>query len=234
MFLGITGWVLALGLAVVFLPRIYRRLIVKFPFIREEQRNRALENRKALLAASAWKDPRPLNLFAGDSQIELGDWYAFFAGEYAIRNCGLSGATIQEVTDLVTAVPDRNPASVILMCGINDLSRNNPIDRCIADYSALLKATRALQPAKVFVLSVMPVRESSLDRNSKWLNREVDSLNVRLRALCEKERVKFVDVNGVMTDGSGALGDKWTEDGLHLNAAGYRTLAECIRRHVLG
>ncbi|MGD1017994.1 MAG: GDSL-type esterase/lipase family protein [Verrucomicrobiia bacterium] len=192
-----------------------------------------VESKKARIGAVTWKDSRPLHILAGDSHIEMGDWYELFDGSCAVRNCGLSGATIQDVTVLVSAVPDRNPESVVLMCGINNLGRHDSVQTCASDYEKLLVTTRsALKPQKIIVLSVMPVRQSPVDINSRKLNDEVLALNERLRELCRLHNAVFVNVSAAVMNASGGLSDELTSDGLHLNQEGYRRIAPVVQNYL--
>ena len=223
------GWCLAAILACHVLPRLYDRLIINLPSVRRENWDRVVESRKARIAAVTWKDPRPLQILAGDSHIEQGDWYELFDGACAVRNCGLSGATIQDVTTLVTAVPDRNPESVVLMCGINNIGRHDSVQICASDYEKLLVATRSfLKHREIIVLSIMPVRQSPVDQNSRKMNDEVFALNERLKELCRRHDAVFVNVSAAVTNASGGLSDELTSDGLHLNREGYRKIATVV------
>jgi lysophospholipase L1-like esterase len=228
----LAGWILAVMLAIGITPHLVHRLMVKMPPLQRAEWNRVMEQKKAQLAAGRWADSRPLHLLFGDSEIELGRWYDLFGGRFAVRNCGLSRATIKDVTELVKALPDEQPESVILMCGINNLFRIGPAD-CIGDYEQLLEQTRRrLQPRKILVLSVMPVRESPRDRSSARTNERVRAFNVLLQELCRQQHAHFVNVNEAVADAQGALAGSLTMDGLHLNDAGYQKVASVIRREL--
>ena len=105
---GCAGWFLAVLLACLILPRIWNRIFLKLPSIQREQWVRVMADKKRELALP-WRDTRPLIVIAGDSQIELGDWYGLFGGAFAIRNGGLSRAKIEDVTSLVSSLGDPNP-----------------------------------------------------------------------------------------------------------------------------
>ena len=225
----LAGWCLAGILACFILPRLYHRLIAKLPSTQRSNWNQVLESRKAELAAP-WKDSRPLNIFAGDSHIEFGNWYELFGGACAVRNCGLACATIQDVTGLVTAVPDRNPETVVLMCGNNNIARKDSVQFCADNYEKLLLATRTfLKPRKIIVLSVMPVRQSPADPNGREMNVRLFALNEHLKELCQLHNAVFVNVNDAVADAGGGLSDELTDDGLHLNKKGYKKIAAIIR-----
>jgi lysophospholipase L1-like esterase len=223
-----TGWLLAMLLSCWAAPRIYHRLIFHFPAAQKEDWDQTLAEKERELS-SRWHDSRPLIILAGDSQIELGDWYDFFGGAWAMRNCGLSRAKIADVTRLVSAIGDSRPKMVVLMCGINSLGGHESLDSCLHDYEDLLLAVRAhLQPESILVLSVMPVRESAADRASHQFNAEINEFNTKLAACCRQHQVDFLNVNPAVADTNGGLAAELTVDGLHLNREGYRRLARLM------
>jgi lysophospholipase L1-like esterase len=223
-----TGWLLALLLSIWAAPRIYHRLIVNFSLHQGKNWNQILTDKKRELS-SYWQDPRPLVILAGDSQIEMGNWYDLFSGEWAVRNCGLSQAKISDVTEIVSAIGDQHPKTVILMCGINNLGAHESPEACLLEYEDLLAGVRShLQPETVIALSVMPVRESAVDRASHELNMRINQFNVSLAAFCGQHQVVFLNVNPAVAAPNGGLADRLTSDGLHLNPDGYRRMAQVI------
>jgi len=180
-----------------------------------------------------WQDTRPLVIFAGDSEIELGNWYDYFSGAFAVRNCGLSSAKISDVTELVSVIDDPHPRAIILMCGINNLLRHDSPEASLGDYTNLLSVTQSrLHPNFILALSVMPVRESALDRHAHEVNEIVKNFNAKLAAWCQRQNVRFLDVSSAVADTRGGLAEELTSDGLHLNRAGYRQLAAIIQPHL--
>jgi len=229
---GLAGWLLALALGCWATPRLYHQFITHVPSLRRENWQQTLMERQRELAVP-WQDRRPLVLLAGDSHIEYGNWYALFAGGWAVRNCGLASATIADVTALVSAIGDPHPRMVVLMCGVNNLWTRPSIDVVINDYERLLNTVRShLHPESIIVLSIMPLRESRLDRASHEFNMHVAQFNVALKACCLQHQVMFLNVNPAVTDARGGLAEGFTVDGLHLNAAGYGRLAGMMAPHL--
>jgi lysophospholipase L1-like esterase len=223
-----TGWLLAALLGVWAAPRVYERLISQLPGAQRENWNRTLAEKKREVSAR-WLDQRPLVVLAGDSQIAFGNWHELFAGAWAVRNCGLAGAKIADVADLVSAIGEPHPKIVLLMCGVNNLGQRDNLETCRRDYEALLAAVRArLQPESILVLSVMPVRASAVDGAGRKFNVTVRQFNAALEICCRQHQVNFLDVNPAVADANGGLASELTVDGLHLNAEGYRRLAGII------
>jgi lysophospholipase L1-like esterase len=223
-----SGWLLAIALACYILPRAAHWLYLSFPSVQREDWQRTFAQKRQELSVP-WKDSRPLIIIAGDSQIEMGDWYQLLGGSYAVRNCGLSRAKISDVTDLISAIADRNPKEVVLMCGINNLGSHDSVESCGKDYEQLLLKTRSmLNPNKIIVLSVMPVRESAVDRKSHDVNGQVVNFNHELESICKRDQARFVDLGATMSDNCGGLAPMLTTDGLHPNFQGYRKIAAVL------
>ena len=222
---GVTGWLLVLGLSGWAAPRIYHRFFVNPSVVQQEILRQTLVEKQRELSLPWW-DHRPLLVLAGDSQIEFGDWYNLFAGNWAVRNGGLARAKIADVTQLVSAINVQPTQTVVLLCGINNLGAGEKLADCLRDYESLLATVRShLQPESIMVLSVMPLRESLIDRSTHEFNLNVGRFNAALKTYCELQHVLFLNINPAVTDARGGLADWLTADGLHLNAAGYRQLA---------
>ena len=223
-----SGWLLAILLAGAVLPRLYHRLWLTFPSVQNENWTLALDEKKREFAVR-WGDVRPLTIMAGDSQVEQGDWYGLFGGSIAIRNCGLSRAKIGDVTNLISAINDRNPEKIVLQCGVNNLCGGDPVESCIKDYEQLISTSRALlHPRKIIVLSVMPVRESRFDQASRQVNRQIMAFNQKLENTCGRQQAQFVDISRAVAANQGGLSARLTSDGLHLNHEGYQRIAALL------
>ena len=223
-----TGWLLFFVLASLVLPRVCRHFHVQLPALQGDNWKQIVDSKKATLARP-WLDDRPLIIMAGDSHVEMGDWYGCFGGAFAVRNCGLSRATIEDVTDLVPAIADRNPKACVLICGVNNLLQADSIESCINLYQQLLSVVRStLNPQTILVISVMPLRASALDRDARNANEKIARFDLNLSRLCQKNNTVFVDANPLLVNSAGGLDASLTMDGLHLNQAGYDRVASIL------
>lgn len=223
---SVLGWIFAIAFAGVIVAFISRRFF--FPTHHEQHTSWAetLAKRKEHIASTPWNESRPLHVFLGDSHVEFGQWYDSCAGKHAIRNCGLSMAKISDVTELITTVPDRDLESVLLLCGINNLAGGAPIESSIRDYENLLVATqKRLRPNRLFVISVFPVRALEGKMRSRAINQQVLLFNRSLSNMCSRYNATFIDLIPNIAEGSHQLRKEFTDDGLHLNAAGYRAVS---------
>jgi lysophospholipase L1-like esterase len=170
----------------------------------------------------------------GDSHIEGGDWYQLFNGKLAVQNAGLSRARIEDTAELAAEIPSPSPSTVVVMCGINNLSSSDPVDSCLRKYTALFDTLqKEVHPQALFVLAVLPVRESSADPSRHLLNLEVEKFNQALENLCQSRHIAFLQLNSAVSLPDHGLSPEYTNDGLHLNPVGYRMLAAALLRSVV-
>lgn len=200
----------------------------RLSFVQTESWNHILLARKQDITGHTWMDMRPLNILAGDSHIEMCNWYDAFHGAISIRNCGLSSSRIEHVAELIATVRDRQIDSLLLHCGINNLGRGDSPAACLEQYRKLLDHAALLRPRRIIVIAVMPVRQSPLDARSQALNNEVSKFNGLLDELCRERGVTFADLKEDVVGSSGGLKEEFTHDGLHLNSRGYAAITPRI------
>lgn len=140
----------------------------------------------------------------GDSLTDQGRWGELM--DLRVANRGIDGDTVRMVAARVDELPD---APVFVMIGINDLTAGRSVEAIVADYTILLDRLRDRQ---VIVQSVLGPSEL-----------EVQELNLVLKDLATQRGLRFLDL-------SPSLGHplKYTYDGIHLTAKGYRIWAEEI------
>jgi len=227
-----SGWLLLLILGTLIYPRVYRHFIVRLPSVQQGEWQKTIALKKENLS-QLWLDQRPLILVIGDSHVELGDWYDCFRGAYAMRNCGLSRAKIEEVESLATAIADRNPEAVVLICGFNNLASGDSIDSCMDRYQSLISTVQSkIHPHSIIALPVTPLRASFLDSKAASINKKIALFNLQLAGLCSRDQVNFADVTPALVDERGSLYPEMTIDGLHLNQQGYAQLATVLNRYL--
>jgi len=229
----LTGWLLFFLLSGLVAYRLCSNLILHLQKPASIGWNQILLERKKSLGARSWHDPRPLFIFLGDSHVEGGDWYQLFNGALAIKNAGLSRAKIEDTAELASEIPLPPPKGVIVMCGINNLGNSEPVDSCLRKYTSLINTLQVkIHPQFIFVLSVLPVRESSADPSRHLLNLEVAKFNQALKYLCQSRRIAFLQLNSAVSLPDHGLSPECTNDGLHLNTVGYLKLAAWLLRSV--
>ena len=162
----------------------------------------------------------------GDSLTDWGDWGRLL-GRTDVENLGIAGDTTADVLARLDEVEAARPTQIFVMVGVNDLLRGESVAAVEARYEQLLVELRRLCPhAAIVVQSLLPVHERKLEGALK--NEVVRALNLRLQALAAKHTVAYVHVAAAMEDAHGDLDARYTDDGLHLNDAGYRVWASAI------
>jgi lysophospholipase L1-like esterase len=176
------------------------------------------------------------NYFYGDSLIERWDLkYYFPIAE--IVNIGESGATINDVTSILSNPQNNNDICFVLI-GTNDCikksqsgySEENIFNEFIFDYENLLN-NLSMRINKIYIISLLPIAPSYDNQNylktlypkiNSWLEKRI-SLDPKL---------KFINVYTKFTNSNNYISDTYSQDGLHLNALGYSLLSSTIREYV--
>lgn len=157
-------------------------------------------------------------------------------------NRGVGGETTGQVAgrfdvDALALAPD----AIVISAGLNDLvateflppaERRSAIDKA---FETLVDLSRrgAGRGARVFVATLVPPSRPDLLRLPVWREGVRDSvaeLNGRARAFAARGGVSLVDFAAALGSDDRRTPDAFRADTLHLNAAGYRKLAEALER----
>jgi lysophospholipase L1-like esterase len=160
-------------------------------------------------------------VFLGDSHMEQCEWQELFPS-IKVYNRGIGGeSTLSLVARLPQTFGEATSIQIFLQCGVNDLFAEIPVDSIVANHARILEFAKSrkiiLKPTLVFYLRFKPD-----------LNHRVKILNQKLNELYLSHGIEAIDLNPRITEG-GCLAKNFTNDGIHLNAAGYKIWAEAIR-----
>lgn len=164
-------------------------------------------------------------VMVGDSITAGGRWASHFPG-VRIVNRGVSGDTALNILGRMEGIYQTRPRKALLMFGINDIYNGVPEDRIVQRYDKIV----ALLKARKIEVVIQSTLECTGAVCGEKLAR-VRSLNARLRALAKKRRVRFVDINGLLSDGGG-LKTAFSRDGVHMNGDGYARWYTLLKPHV--
>lgn len=170
-------------------------------------------------------------VFLGDSITEMCEWQEFFP-DTTIRNRGVSGDSTAGVLNRLDQIINLNPSKVFLTIGVNDLQRHYPKEEVISNIKKIVLKLIALTDAKIFLQSILPVREKMLETGIK--NSTIKEVNKALLEICNETGIEFIDNFRLFCDNSGNLAEEFTSDGLHLNGFAYLKWVENIRSKVIG
>lgn len=166
-------------------------------------------------------------MFLGDSLTFAYDWQARFP-DLRIDNRGVLGETSEGLLTNLPHLLTLRPRAIVLMIGINDFATIglrsmsiNDVDKTERNYRAILELCQSAG-AHVVVNAVL---KTNKHLNGVYLQRHVDTLNARLRALASAFACDFIDANEHLSNPEEGLRAQFTYDGVHLTEAAYEVWA---------
>jgi lysophospholipase L1-like esterase len=170
-------------------------------------------------------------LFTGSSSIRFWKTLKEDMEPMQVINRGFGGAHIAHVNhhfdDVVT---DYQPKAIVLFCGTNDIAALKGPKQTIDDFKSFLSKVRANLPGiPVFVIGIKP----SVAR--EYLKAEEMEYNSTISEMSEKDELLFfVDVWEEMLTAEGKPNPSlFVEDGLHINAEGYKIWTRLVRANLI-
>ncbi|PWT78326.1 MAG: hypothetical protein C5B59_01995 [Bacteroidetes bacterium] len=169
-------------------------------------------------------------MFVGNSITEGGNWGKLF-GDSTIINRGISGDVTFGVLKRMDDITKRKPSKLFLIIGINDISKDIP-DVVIADnIRKIIQEIQQKSPStRIFLENILPVNPDVNNFPQHYdKNQHVIATNLLLKDLASKLNVTFIDTYSFFNDGSGKLRKEFTNEGLHINPAGYEAWAQFLK-----
>ncbi|MCL1919364.1 MAG: GDSL-type esterase/lipase family protein [Peptococcaceae bacterium] len=177
-------------------------------------------------------------VFLGDSLTEFFAIDEFFR-DVTTYNRGIYGDTTYGVINrLDESVFNVNPSKVFLLIGANDVNKTKDSHETIAqNIQDIISTIKTNAPETIiYVQSLYPVNRDSPKSNpleiGKLSNKRIVEINSLLASVCETEQVIYLDLFSHLVDDLGNLREEYTIEGLHLNAQGYKAVAELLRQHI--
>lgn len=181
-----------------------------------------------LLAREARK--RADVIMLGDSITQGAQWNEYFP-DVTVFNRGIGGDTTAGVTARLDDVIRERPDHIFLMIGINDILAGRAAEavaRDIMDIAGKIRDSGITPHVQSILYTERRYRH--LSPTSAEVNARIRAANDRLRALCQREDVSYLDVNRALADAEGFLRPGHSLDGLHPNARGYALWVAELRR----
>jgi len=159
-------------------------------------------------------------IMLGDSQTALCEWQELLGDSVRVLNRGISGDYMDGVWGRLDEVLRHKPLKIFLLIGVNDLFFGNKPEAIEARYREIVQKIRRESPDSELILqSVLPVNGAV--RSLPAGNAEIQALNVRIAQIAKDYALPYVDLYSQLTDVSGNLSARFTDDGIHLNGTGY-------------
>lgn len=169
-------------------------------------------------------------IFLGNSITAGVDWSELLDIKYA-RNRGISGDITFGVLERLDEVIEGKPAKVFILIGINDVSRNIPDSIIVANYKKLITRIQQGSPkTKIYFQTLLPVNnEFTQFKNHYNKDQHILYINTEIKKLAQTYGITVIDLYPHFQGKDGKLEKSFTQDGLHLTAAGYKRWAEILK-----
>lgn len=174
--------------------------------------------------------PKGAVLFIGSSTIALWQTLAQDFPRHQVINRGFGGSEPVDATHFADRIVfPYEPAAIFFYSGVNALGAGKSVEQTIADIVEFFEVVHARLPeTRMFFLSFI----GSVDR---WYAREdFAKVNGSVREYCEaRPHMTYIEAFDLALGADGKPRPEcFVEDGLHLNAAGYKLLAERVRPYL--
>lgn len=171
----------------------------------------------------------PDAVFMGNSITEQ---WAKFDPEFFSKNNfvgrGISGQTTAEMlVRFRQDVINLNPKVVVIMAGTNDIAMNNGYiahENILGNIISMCELAEA-NDIKVILCSVPPCAQFRW-RQELQPAEPIRQLNKMIKAYAEAADIVYVDYHSSLATAEGAMPEKWSKDGCHVNLECYRTVME--------
>ena len=169
-------------------------------------------------------------IFLGNSITAGVDWNELLQN-VNVRNRGISGDITFGLLNRLDEVTKGKPARIFILIGINDISRNIPDSVILMNYQRMIDRIQLESPStKIFLQTILPVNNDFPVKAQFNKDEHILYVNQELKKLAEKEKVRVIDLYKEFLGADNKLDKKYTYDGLHLNAEGYKHWAEILKK----
>ena len=169
-------------------------------------------------------------IFLGNSITEGGQWHQLTDNKSRI-NRGIGGDVTFGILNRLDEIISHQPSKIFILIGVNDIGKDFPDVVIINNYKKIIQLLKVKLPStKVYIQSILPVNPlypkfpQHYDKGDHVL-----SVNKLLRELAIAEGVTFINLYPLFLNQAGHLDAKYTTDGLHLNAEGYKVWNEHLK-----
>lgn len=161
----------------------------------------------------------------GDSNARRGRWHRLLP-EIRVGNFGVGGETISEVARRVDQVVASRARTAFILVGVNDLIRGHDPEDAARDLVEILEPLRRHGVGVYFNSLVCGIASKARNSGMPVTScADVLAFNLVARKVTVANGASFIDLTDNLMTGA-ELRPEFTDDGLHLNEAGYRVVAK--------
>ncbi len=157
----------------------------------------------------------------------------FFPGKPYV-NRGISGQTTpQMVVRFQQDVVHLKPALVVILAGTNDIAGNTgpSTPEMIEDNFESMIAIARANNIKVVIASILPADHYAWKPGVQPAE-PIRAMNVRLKAMCAREGLVYLDYYSAMVNANGGLDPELAKDGVHPTAKGYAMMGPLAEKAI--
>ncbi len=212
--------------------RIFLILCLINPFFAKAQKNPIFESEINGINTkydSIWDASRETIVFTGSSSIRMWHNLTELFPEEQIVNTGFGGSQAIDLLGYThELILKYKPKKVFIYQGDNDISSKKKPKEIINTFKDIVgQIKKQNDKIKVVIISAKP----SIARYH--LQSKYKRLNKKLKLLCNKdEQLFFANVWDVMVENRKIKSNLFLNDGLHMNAEGYKLWHNVIKNHM--
>ena len=168
-------------------------------------------------------------IFLGNSITDIGEWAEIWNNK-KVKNRGISGDNTFGVLARLDEVISSAPSKIFIMIGINDIARETPDSIIFSNYKKIVNIIQAQSPStKIFVQSILPTNDNFTEfKRHQHKTERIIAINKLLEQYCVANKITYVDLYSSFLDQDKRLNRQYTNDGLHINGAGYMKWKEIL------
>ena len=175
---------------------------------------------------------KPRVVFFGNSITQI--WYEIrpqFFDSHGFVGRGIGGQTSSELlVRMRQDVIDLHPKTVVILCGTNDIARNNgliSLEHTLGNIISMCELAKA-NHIRPILCSPLPARSFYWNPSITDAPQQIRQLNELIKAYARKKHIRFVDYYSPMVDTDGGLKKGLSDDDVHPNHAGYQIMEPLI------
>ena len=172
-------------------------------------------------------------IILGNSLSDNGRWNEAF-DDANIKNRGIISDVVQGISDRLELVTKGQPKKIFLLIGVNDVSHHLTPDSITTAVEKLIVKIKEQSPkTEIYLQSWLPIN-NDFKRYKNMIGKEMVIFhgNVMLEQVACRQGVNWINLFPAFADKEMKLPKHLTNDGLHLNEAGYRIWCQEIAKYI--